>query len=377
MMNSNYPSTYGTTSTASGARQTNNTAINLPVTTQQQQMSPIIVHKPAAAAQAGPRTKGQESNTHQILFNQRQGIPTPAFSTVPDKQSSTGQLKETSKTSEEKSPSNSEPNSETANHKSTVASKAPRQRKPATATSSRKTSKSTTTGTSGGSTTSSTRRKTTTTGGSSSSGSSSSSRAVRARWQGTGAVAQVAATTSPAIPTSNVFQRRLQTYELRGHWGRKDTKGTRWLEKVPEDADPRRLSDIPIDPPNNEVEFTFWEPFNGKVSSGFTLYTSMGYRYWADAGAIRWLNAAEREGYSPSNSIFVVKHTKGLRDTRATLSYGFRKAEDPIEVEDDDDEEMLPEAKDAEMSADEDHEYLRTPKVSDDEPEEEEKNEFD
>ena len=103
----------------------------------------------------------------------------------------------------------------------------------------------------------------------------------------------------------------------------------------------------------------------------------MGYRYWADAGAIHWLNAAEREGYSPSNSIFVVKHTKGLRDTRATLSYGFRKADDPIEVEDDDDEEMLPEAKDAEMSADEDHEYLRTPKVSDDEPDEEEKNEFD
>ena len=59
---------------------------------------------------------------------------------------------------------------------------------------------------------------------------------------------------------------------------------------------------------------------------------------------------AEHEGYSPSNSIFVVKHTKGLCDARATLSYGFRKAEDPIDVENDDDEEMLPEAKDAEVS---------------------------
>ena len=54
-----------------------------------------------------------------------------------------------------------------------------------------------------------------------------------------------------------------------------------------------------------------------------------------------------------------------------TLSYGFRKADDPIEVEDEEeDEEMLPEAKDAEMSEEDDHEYLRTPKLTDDEAEE-------
>ena len=61
-----------------------------------------------------------------------------------------------------------------------------------------------------------------------------------------------------------------------------------------------------------------------------------------------YLNTAEREDYNPSISIFVVKHTKGLCDTRATLSYGFRNAEDSIDVESDEDEEILPEAKDTE-----------------------------
>ena len=100
--------------------------------------------------------------------------------------------------------------------------------------------------------------------------------------------------------------------------GRKDSKGIRWLQKVLKDTPPKKLLDIPTEPPNNEVDFTFWEPFNGKISSGFTLYTSIEeYRYWADVGSICWLNAAERR-LVPVNSIFVMKHTKGPCDTQAT-----------------------------------------------------------
>ena len=90
-----------------------------------------------------------------------------------------------------------------------------------------------------------------------------------------------------AIPTSTAFRSTLPHTSSTAP-GIKDSKESVAAE-APED----------IDLPNNEVEFTFWEPFNGKVSSGFTLYTSMCYKYWVDAGALCWLNMTEREGYSP------------------------------------------------------------------------------
>ena len=150
----------------------------------------------------------------------------------------------------------------------------------------------------------------------------------------------------------------------------------RWMDKVPEDEDPRKLNEIPVVPPHNTIEFTYWEPFNAKTNSTYLLFTSQGYRYWADAGAIRWLNAAANEGYTPANSIFVVKRTQGANDARPTLSYGFKAYEedDPIEVDSEDDAEM-PDAKDAALDDDELSKGVPTPKMSDDE--EEDKNEFD
>ena len=197
--------------------------------------------------------------------------------------------------------------------------------------------------------------------------STTSRSGVRSRRQATGAVAQVAR----AIPTSSVIKRKSRVYELRGHWGKQDDKGTRWLKKVPEDTAPKRLSEIPLVAGHNEVEFTYWEAFN-RQTSGFMLYTQDGYRYWADAGAVRWLNAAEREGYTPENSIFVVRRVMTHNDG-ITLSYGFRKVAEEDPIEDDSDEEM-PAASDA-MDVDEDDRpaYLRTPHLSD----EENRNEYD
>ena len=376
MMSSNLPSTYGTSSATAGFRPIPPGLMNPP------QMGPIVVQKPSnqnQQNQAGPRTKGQETGNHQILFNQRQGIPTQAFTNRQEAGSSNGQqtVDSDSTKKEKRHTENGEKSGETGmtitdqclTHMSGSSKSSSRQRKPQSSNSSRRGSKSVAAGESGASTSSNTRRKT----GTTSASSSSNSRTVRIKRQATGAIAQVAAST---IPTSNVFQRKLQTYSLKGHWGRKDTKGVRWMDKVPEDEDPRKLNEIPVVPPHNTIEFTYWEPFNAKTNSTYLLFTSQGYRYWADAGAIRWLNAAANEGYTPANSIFVVKRTQGANDARATLSYGFKAYEedDPIEVDSEDDAEM-PDAKDAALDDDELSKGVPTPKMSDDE--EEDKNEFD
>lgn len=168
----------------------------------------------------------------------------------------------------------------------------------------------------------------------------------RTKKQALSALATYSHTTPPPpVPSSVVFRRR-PAYDIKSHWGRADSTGTRWLAKVPEDAAPKRLYDIPVEPKRNEVVFTRWEPFAGRTLPGYTLFTSEGYRYWADAGAVRWLNAAEGEGITPATHSFVVRHTKtnGL----SSFMYGFRAVRD--EISDDeatpatgsDDDDMAP-----------------------------------
>ena len=113
---------------------------------------------------------------------------------------------------------------------------------------------------------------------------------------------------------------------------------------MPEDRPPKRLSKIPLDARHNEVEFTYWEPFK-RGTSGYFLYTQDGYHYWADMGMIRWLNVAECEGYTPENSIFVVKQTINSVDG-LNLSYGFRAIREEESTNNmSSDEEMFPAAR--------------------------------
>ena len=340
-------------------------------------LPPIPVHAPVivqpnninANSNTGPRMKGQ------ISYSPRTGIPASTLSggaspsashTTSARQQESSSEQKQKKKNEEAAAEEEEEETEETEEKENSAEKAntskSRRRTTATTTStstgSRRTSKSSAAATTSRRRTSA--NTTTTTGKST----------VRTKRQATGVVVQVAT----SIPSSRVTRRRTKIYELRGHWGQQDEKGTRWLKKVPEDRPPKRLSEIPLDARHNEVEFTYWEPFK-RGTSGYFLYTQDGYRYWADVGAIRWLNAAEREGYTPENSVFIVKRTINSVDG-LNLSYGFRAIREEESSNNNNtssDEEMLPAARDAmDLDENEDHGYLHTPHLSD-----EEKNEYD
>ena len=106
---------------------------------------------------------------------------------------------------------------------------------------------------------------------------------------------------------------------LSEHITKVDNKGTKWLGKTQEDDPPLKLSQIPTDLRHNEVEFVHWQPFNGKFSLSYLLYTAKGAKYWANAPAVKWLEAAKHEGKVPGVCTFVVKNTRD-----EGLQYGFR-----------------------------------------------------
>ena len=106
---------------------------------------------------------------------------------------------------------------------------------------------------------------------------------------------------------------------LSEHITKVDNKGTKWLGKTQEDDPPLKLSQIPTDLRHNEVEFVHWQPFNGKFSLSYLLYTAKGSKYWANAPAVKWLEAAKHEGKVPGVCTFVVKNTRD-----EGLQYGFR-----------------------------------------------------
>lgn len=117
-----------------------------------------------------------------------------------------------------------------------------------------------------------------------------------------------------------------------------DNKGTKWLGKTQDDEPPLKLSQIPTDLRHNEVEFVHWQPFNGKFSLSYLLYTAKGAKYWANAPAVKWLEAAKHEGKVPGVCTFVVKNTKD-----DGLQYGFRYADDEAATPKDnsDDDEII------------------------------------
>lgn len=137
--------------------------------------------------------------------------------------------------------------------------------------------------------------------------------------------------TTKKAPTSKKQKDKLtkevnKEYKFNKYTNEPDKQGTIWMKQIPEDIAPRRLSEIPTDPKKNEVEFVYWQLFNGKTSIGYLLHTALGAKYWADAGSIRWLKSAEGAGYMPGNCTFVVKHEK------SGFSYGFRMMEEEGEV---------------------------------------------
>ncbi len=116
---------------------------------------------------------------------------------------------------------------------------------------------------------------------------------------------------------------------LSEHITKIDNKGTKWLGKTQEDDLPLKLSQIPTDLRHNEVEFVHWQPFNGKFSLSYLLYTAKGAKYWANAPAVKWLEAAKHEGKVPGVCTFVVKNTKD-----EGLQYGFRYEDEPATSKD-------------------------------------------
>ena len=353
----------------------------------------------------GPRTKGQntaaaQGQNHQVLFNQRLNpiklCPTATSHVQKTSESSTeekfgarlenGEVSGTSgQTASSCTPSEKQESS-TAECQTPSTETSANQKKPAKRVTQRKS------GTARSTTSTRTKKVPTAAAASATSTSSGATKTVRTKRQATGAVAQVAAQDqnygrAVPVPTSTVFQRHAKTYELRGHWGRVDHDGTHWLKRVPEDYPPKKFSDIPSCSPFNKIEFPYWESFKGRFSTGYTLYTEAGYRYWADSGAARWLEAAERNGQNPSNSIFVVKHV--VENGLDGFVYGFKHIDKPVVVGDDneddpievgsEDEEMTDPAavKKKMMEVDEDElarTGVATPKMSDDEGED--KNEF-
>lgn len=116
-----------------------------------------------------------------------------------------------------------------------------------------------------------------------------------------------------------------RTYSLDSHIVETAEDGTMWLEQLAEDEPPKKLHEIPTDARRNTVEFVDWQPFKGKTSLGYLLFTGQGFKYWADAASIRWLEAAKAKGHIPGNCAFVVRHDKS-----SGLRYGIRVFADPI-----------------------------------------------
>ena len=115
-----------------------------------------------------------------------------------------------------------------------------------------------------------------------------------------------------------------------------DNKGTKWLGKTQDDEPPLKLSQIPTDLRHNEVEFVHWQPFNGKFSLSYLLYTAKGAKYWANAPAVKWLEAAKHEGKVPGVCTFVVKNTKD-----DGLQYGFRYEDEAATPKDNSDDDTI------------------------------------
>ena len=118
---------------------------------------------------------------------------------------------------------------------------------------------------------------------------------------------------------------------LSEHITKVDNKGTKWLGKTQEDDPPLKLSQIPTDLRHNEVEFVHWQPFNGKFSLSHLLYTAKGSKYWVNAPAVKWLEAAKHEGKVPGVCTFVVKNTRD-----EGLQYGFRYEDEEVATPKDD-----------------------------------------
>ena len=123
---------------------------------------------------------------------------------------------------------------------------------------------------------------------------------------------------------------------LSEHITKVDNKGTKWLGKTQEDDPPLKLSQIPTDLRHNEVEFVHWQPFYGKFSLSYLLYTAKGAKYWANAPAVKWLEAAKHEGKVPGVCTFVVKNTKD-----EGLQYGFRYEDEAASPKDNSDDDTI------------------------------------
>lgn len=180
---------------------------------------------------------------------------------------------------------------------------------------------------------------------------------------------ETTATKKASNPSATTAKQRMERigeqigkqYNFKNYIDRKDRKGTIWMKQIAEDSAPKRITDIPTDPKNNEVEIVYWQQYNGKTSIGFLLHTVLGVRYWADSSSIRWLKSAELDGIKPGKWIFVIKH-----DKKTGFQYGFRKLEG-----DDDDEEMGKdkeeiEVEEEEKEAEEEGGGVKTPELNDD-----------
>lgn len=85
---------------------------------------------------------------------------------------------------------------------------------------------------------------------------------------------------------------------------------------------------------------------------GYLLFTAKGYKYWADGGAIKWLEAATNMGHTPETCSFMVRHEK--KEGKSPFSYGFRYKE-AMDIEQESEE----------MEEEEEEEGLKTPKLDD------------
>lgn len=103
---------------------------------------------------------------------------------------------------------------------------------------------------------------------------------------------------------------------------RVDNKGTRWLKKFAEEP-PKKLTEIPTDSRHNEVEFTNWQPIEGKFGPSYLLYTANGVKYWANSGVTKTLDFAKAHDKVPGNCTLIVKHTKDF-----DFQYGLRFADE-------------------------------------------------
>lgn len=190
------------------------------------------------------------------------------------------------------------------------------------------------------------KRKTASGGGADASSSSSSTTTAsrsRKRSQGNGGASKTTKGDSTSREMEKIAQEIARDFKFKNFAGRADSRGIMWMERMPDDDAPKKLSQIPTDAKHNEVEFTRWQEFKGKTSIGYLLYTVRGVKYWADACAIRWLQSARADGLLPGSCTFIVRN-----DKNKGLIYGFRKLEtmdiesdhDEIEEDDDDDDNV-------------------------------------